>query len=618
MLKAIHCAIEKNADIINLSIGGSNVNDEMLKEAIDKAADEGILVVCAAGNISGLQQVFYPGAYDSTVAVSALRQAGDSLLFASSYSNYGEWIDISAPGTAILSTTPDGYGTKSGTSMACPMVSGILADVISYDPELSSDEVYELLMESAQDLGDAGKDEKYGYGAVNAARFIEAYDTRKQLFVPETELANGSKISEGYYIIIKTKTLKGEVVYTVDGSEPQEGSPVYPKNGLCFEEGTVHIKVRTLGSDGKLSESVSRTYHMIPHLSLIEEKTGTYDEECIPIGAENDSVLKYPARRYQIELQPNEKLSVKVTAEEFEPKVYLFDREDASALMLDFTKKNEKYQYTNQTSEKQTVWLSIVNMNHSGEKEALDFSMEWSVKEHKRTVEESDESEGTEEVVLKETFEEELSEAVEIPEPLAAADEVYEENWLYTMEPAEVLSEGSEAVEEEQQQESAVAEEDTEREEVMRTHEGGGETMEKLPFFLATLVILLFGIGMFLMGYFPMKKNRKLYLSGVGTTAVVVRIKPTIGDRNRYQLTLKYRTSSGEMIVPWDEFKSRYYCKKHPVGSQIEIKYLPEKPGCLMLPGMTQLKFMQFMMLGTGIGLMLISVLFCVAAFTAV
>lgn len=73
--------------------------------------------------ISGTPKIFYPGVYENTLAVSAVGREGASMVFASSYSNYGSWIDISAPDTAIMSTIPGGYGGKTGTSMACSIVS---------------------------------------------------------------------------------------------------------------------------------------------------------------------------------------------------------------------------------------------------------------------------------------------------------------------------------------------------------------------------------------------------------------------------------------------------------------------------------------------------------------
>lgn len=87
---------------------------------------KGGVVIFAAGN----DNVAYgwPAMYEEVISVGALASDGSK----ASYSNYGDWVDISAPGSAIYSTVPGGYANMQGTSMACPMVSGVAALVLSY------------------------------------------------------------------------------------------------------------------------------------------------------------------------------------------------------------------------------------------------------------------------------------------------------------------------------------------------------------------------------------------------------------------------------------------------------------------------------------------------------
>lgn len=133
----------------------SGVYEQSVLDAIDYFIEEagqyegspmkGGIVIFAAGN-SYVDGDWYPGCYENVLAVSSL----DALNNKASYSNYGTWVDISAPGgdliddmedyysTGILSTlSGDGYGYLEGTSMACPHVSGIAALVVS---EFGSDE----------------------------------------------------------------------------------------------------------------------------------------------------------------------------------------------------------------------------------------------------------------------------------------------------------------------------------------------------------------------------------------------------------------------------------------------------------------------------------------------
>lgn len=193
---AILSAIEKDVDVINLSLGGSINKDEALYEAVKKAVNHGIIVVCAAGNINNQQaKIFYPAAYDETIAVSALGKQGDSMQFAASYSNYGDFVDFSAPGTSLMSTIVGGYGRKSGTSMSCPVLTGAVALLLQMDREqgtgeLTQSQVYNILKESVTDMGNPGWDEKYGYGALDINRMLYEYKKSYGLIIetePETE-----------------------------------------------------------------------------------------------------------------------------------------------------------------------------------------------------------------------------------------------------------------------------------------------------------------------------------------------------------------------------------------------------------------------------------------------
>lgn len=106
---------------------------------------KGGVVIFAAGN-DGLQYGA-PANYDAVIAVGAMGADGKR----ASFSNYGDWVDIAAPGTAIRSTVPGGYGNMQGTSMACPHVSGVAALVVSYfgGPGFTADMLKERLLNGA-------------------------------------------------------------------------------------------------------------------------------------------------------------------------------------------------------------------------------------------------------------------------------------------------------------------------------------------------------------------------------------------------------------------------------------------------------------------------------------
>jgi len=116
---AIVYAADNGAQVINLSLGGSNPSST-LENAVNYAISKGVIVVAAAGN-NGTEGALYPAAYLDVIAVGSV----DPNLQHSSFSNYGSQIDIWAPGRDILTTKGDGgFGLVSGTSFAAPYVAG--------------------------------------------------------------------------------------------------------------------------------------------------------------------------------------------------------------------------------------------------------------------------------------------------------------------------------------------------------------------------------------------------------------------------------------------------------------------------------------------------------------
>lgn len=114
-------AANNGARVINLSLGGPGSNT--LRSAIDYAWSQGAFLACAAGNsnTSSINEA-YPAAYPNCFAVAASNSADVK----ASFSNYGEWVEVAAPGDAIVSTYRGGtYAVLSGTSMAAPHVAGL-------------------------------------------------------------------------------------------------------------------------------------------------------------------------------------------------------------------------------------------------------------------------------------------------------------------------------------------------------------------------------------------------------------------------------------------------------------------------------------------------------------
>ncbi len=153
---ALYYAVENGADIISNS-WGSNSESNALKDAIDYAQSQGVILVAAAGN-NNSNSPHYPGGYENVLSVTAT-DADDNKW---SLSNYGDWVDIAAPGVDILSLKADGtsqgvsYNPStailSGTSMAAPHIAGACALLLSTNPILSHNQLYETLTQTVDPI----------------------------------------------------------------------------------------------------------------------------------------------------------------------------------------------------------------------------------------------------------------------------------------------------------------------------------------------------------------------------------------------------------------------------------------------------------------------------------
>jgi thermitase len=169
MASAITYAVDKGVRVINLSYGGTS-SSTTLQNAVNYAWNKGAIVFASAGN-SSTDSPTYPAACTNAVAISAT--TSNDLL--ASFSNYGNWIDLSAPGSGIYTTlNGGGYGYKSGTSFSAPIAAGLAALIISANPSLSNKDVVDIMKMNADDLGSTGFDPYYGYGRINNYRSLLA------------------------------------------------------------------------------------------------------------------------------------------------------------------------------------------------------------------------------------------------------------------------------------------------------------------------------------------------------------------------------------------------------------------------------------------------------------
>lgn len=170
---AIVYAADQGADIINCSWGAFGYS-AYEQDIIDYATlNKGALIVAAAGN-EGSESLFYPAAYSNVLAVGSVNGSD----VRSSFSNYGFWLDLMAPGQNIISTTDNGgYSFSSGTSVSAPMVSAAAALVKSHFPMYNALQVGERLRISAQNIdavsGNSSFQKKLGMGRLDVAKALD-------------------------------------------------------------------------------------------------------------------------------------------------------------------------------------------------------------------------------------------------------------------------------------------------------------------------------------------------------------------------------------------------------------------------------------------------------------
>lgn len=176
LVSGIIWAADNGATVINMSVGGFPYS-QAVQDAVTYAWNKGAVLVGAAGN-NNREESFYPASMNNVISVSATQPQDEF----SHWSSYGPAVDVSAPGSSVLTTNctastcpnPE-WGSHtyiSGTSFAAPNVAGVVALIRATYPTWSPQQVVDRLYATVDDLGYAGWDNRYGRGRVNAYRAL--------------------------------------------------------------------------------------------------------------------------------------------------------------------------------------------------------------------------------------------------------------------------------------------------------------------------------------------------------------------------------------------------------------------------------------------------------------
>jgi subtilisin len=222
--------------VASLSLGGSS-GSSTLQDACQYAVENGVLVVAAAGNEGEADSVLYPAKYSSVIAVSATDSSDDLAYF----SSYGPEIELAAPGYSIYSTIPGSYDYKSGTSMACPHVSGAGGQLMAAGR--SNTEARQTLRDTAEDIGLS--DDKQGHGLLDVEAAVDSLGSTDPSVAVSTDGAS-SVGTDG-------ATLNG----TLDDLGEASSADVYFEYGESGSGLSNTTTTETLSATGSFSADVS-------------------------------------------------------------------------------------------------------------------------------------------------------------------------------------------------------------------------------------------------------------------------------------------------------------------------------------------------------------------------
>jgi subtilisin family serine protease len=151
---------EQEVEVVNLSMAGPD--NGVVRLATERALQQGLILVAAAGNGASATEPAYPAAYSAVIAVTAV--SADGNVYA--YANRGPYIDFAAPGVRLWTAVPNGGRFQSGTSFAAPYVTSMAALALAGSAEHNVEAVHSRLRQDALDLGPPGRDDVFGWGLV--------------------------------------------------------------------------------------------------------------------------------------------------------------------------------------------------------------------------------------------------------------------------------------------------------------------------------------------------------------------------------------------------------------------------------------------------------------------
>ncbi|MBL7813200.1 MAG: S8 family serine peptidase [Bacteroidetes bacterium] len=245
--EGVEYCINNGTRIVSMSWGGGGYS-ATYQAIFDYAYKKGVICVAAAGN-SSTNAVMYPAGYNHVIAVGSTTNTDAK----SGFSNYGSWVDVMAPGSAIYSTLPGNtYGNYSGTSMACPLVSGLCALMLSKNPSASATQIEACLKSGCENID--GMNPSYinqmGSGRINALQSMRCLASVLAGFQPSKwRVCTGDTIQ----FTDRSTTNVTQWKWTFSGGTPNSSALQHP---VVRYNTPGKYKVKLWVTDGKDADSV--------------------------------------------------------------------------------------------------------------------------------------------------------------------------------------------------------------------------------------------------------------------------------------------------------------------------------------------------------------------------
>ncbi|MCD8180424.1 MAG: S8 family serine peptidase [Firmicutes bacterium] len=192
--EAIVAAVDDfDCNIINMSFG--TIDSNTLKAAVDYAYSQNVVMVAAVGN-DGSSNACYPASYDNVIGVGSVNEEKGHSDFSNTNDSTNS-VFITAPGENMeLLYGNDSTKTGSGTSFSASYVSGVIADMMQINSALSPSDIMNILAETAEDLGDEGYDEIFGYGLLRADYIADYMTSQCHYFISEIDVCSADNFIE--------------------------------------------------------------------------------------------------------------------------------------------------------------------------------------------------------------------------------------------------------------------------------------------------------------------------------------------------------------------------------------------------------------------------------------